>query len=845
MVASAAPWAGGTTVSINGAGFGSANAADTVQFCTAAQACTPGVSPSVVGDALITVTTPDMSSNQVNGQPLALWTNVIVTNANGQQSSYSTGSKFLFGCQNYPDLSTGQYTAGGCFIPPAPGNTQYQTNQVTTLDGAQLVSSGTDQADVNTGSGSYTAQSASSLQLQLPGSQLATLLTGVTNIDLTQGSVTLTAAAGANLAGFPVSGSVTLSAVTQQTMKIVATVKLPTILGGASGTITVMTTQGTGVTSMNIVVAAGQPENVAQVFSLTGLTLSWTASSNTWTVNATGTATSNPFTLNGNLTYGNAGITSGNLSLTGGVVLGGGVITFNSVMFTYATATGWSASASVTQATGSLTFAIAVDANGNITSGSITSNGAITLFGAITLQSFSMTWAGGTWSASATGGAGGQNSISVSTVPGAGGIQSFQLALANITLGSVLQVNSLNIGYKATNNDYSGQINVTLTGSHIGIAGSIDFQNGAFNSASLNFTGLHIPLGQTGVFIVGGSAAVGLTPTLSLTGGVNLEFGPEIAGLAAFGAAVQLNYTFASSGNGPNTPWSATMTGSVAAGGVPGTGKAITLGNGQISISQGGTATICVAAGAAGSGGCTSATFIPLKYGSIDLHEMVSGQLIGAVSPQGADLQGTLQAKGTWVTGAAVFEINSLGIAACAAGHGFTWLWGNSTPSSGCPTSGFTAPNITAASSGSGDPTTGLNVDQGGSASVSASGFFPGESVTATLASSGVSAGSAIADGSGDATVAVTIPGDEALGSDTLVLTGATSGAAVALPLLVSTAAASSPTTVEVFGPTSVAAGGDVSGAGLADGTPAPTYSALRRPDVDVHRSELGRDRGH
>jgi hypothetical protein len=835
----AEPWVGGQVVTVTGQGFGSAGAADTVQFCTAQQVCTSGVSPSVQSDSVIDVTAPDMSSIPVNGQPPSLLTNIVVTNVNAQQSVQSTGSQFTFGCEQYSDLMPGAYTAAGCFTPPGEGSSQYQTNQPTTIDGGQLTSSGNDQADVNTSSGTYTSQSPATFALQLAGSQLATLLTGVTNLNLANGPQTFTAAAGANLGGFPVSGSVTFTSVTQQTMKITATVKLPTILGGATGTITVMSTEGTGVTSMDITVNSGQPENVAQVFALSNLDLNWTRATSTWTITAAGTATSNPFALTGNLTYGNGSITSGNLNITGNVVLAGGVLTFQNIALTYAAGAGWSANATIGQASGVLAFAIKVDGNGNIVSGSIMSQGAVTLFSAITLQSFAMTWSGGQWTASASAGQGGTNTISVATVPVVGGIQSFNLTLANFSLGSAIQVNTMTIKYAALKNEYSGSLSVTLSGSHLGVAGAVDFQNGTFNSGSLDFTGLHIPLGSTGVFIVGGGAAITLTPAVTISGNVNLEFGPEIpiAGVAAFGASVMMSYTFASGSGTTATPWSATLSGEVAAGGVPGVNpKAISLGNGSIKITQGGAVTLCVAAGGAGAGGCQSQNFIPLKYGSVDLGEQVSGIFVGTISLTSADLTGTLSAKGKWfpqspVTSATI-EVNNYGIAGCAAGHGFTWLWGNSTPTSGCPANNaqFTAPTITAAASGNVDPTTGLNVAQGGTASVSANGFAPGEVVSGTLASGGAVVGSANANGAGDVTVPVTIPSDEALGAATLTLTGATSGDEVALPLMVSTSTASSPTTVVVSGPDSIAAGGSYGASGLADGTPAPSYSLSGAP---------------
>lgn len=824
----AGPFTGGDVLTVSGVGFGSAGSSDSVQFCFTSGTCVAGVSPSVASDTSLTVTTPDVTSEA--GSASALPAYAVVT-ASGVQSLEGPNSRYLFGCTNQV-LTAGDYSEGSCYSNSS-GSDQYNTTQTTTWDGTNLVSSGNDSADVNTSSDSYASTSPASMQLNLGNSQLVTLLTGVTGVNLNQTPLTFSAAANANIAGFPVTGSVTITSNNKTTMTIATNVKLPTILGGATGMLQVTSVQGTGVTAMSITLASGAQENVAGLFSLAGLGLTWTRATSTWTVSANGTATASPFTLNGNLTYGTTGLTSGKLAIVGAVSLGNGVLTFNNLTLTY-DGGAWSASAQVTQATGSLTFSLNVDKSGNLTKGMISSNGPVTLFGAMTLQSFQMSYDGGKWSASATTGAGGQNSISIAVDPSAGGIQSFQFTLQNVTLGSVLTLNKLSLSYSAKNSEYDGSLNVTLSSSGVGVGGSISFVNGAFNSASLNFSGLHVPIGESGVFVVGGSAAIDLTPTVQITGGVQLVFGPTVKGVSAFGASGQLVLNI---GNG-STPASIDLTGTLAGGGAPALaggpgggaaaaqGNAFVLGNGEVKVDSNGVGTVCVALGPAGTGGCSGSTGLS-KFG-----ETITGVLNGTFSPTSGDLSGKVGFSGSLFSGSGGLDLNGYGFAACTSGgtHGFSYVWGGSF-SLGCPSSGFSIPTVTSASNGGGDPTTGLNVAAGGTAQVTATGFLGLETVDAVLASTGAVVGSGNADDAGAVAIDATIPADAATGPDELVLEGQSSGLETTLPLMVATSSQSSPTAVEILGsPASMPAGGTYAAAALADGDPSPTYSLFDAP---------------
>jgi hypothetical protein len=823
---------GADSITVNGEGFGSANSADTVAFCpinsTVSSTCVAGVDPVVKSDSQITVTTPDMTVPL--GTKGTMFADAVVTNATSQDSQKNTNEEYEFGCNQMPDVNTGGWTIGGCFsTSQTPG--QLNTSSIVTYDGTQLVSSGTNDADVNTETPDYQSTSFAAMQLNLGGNHLVQLLTGLTNLDLSQSTLTLNAAAGANIAGFPVLGAVTLKTDGQQTMTITTSVKLPSILGGATGTLTATSVQGQGVTSMNIVLANNAQESVANAFALSGLALSWTQSSQAWVVTASGTATSAPFTLNGNLVYGQSGITMGSLVLSGAVSLGGGVITLNDLNLNYSNGA-WTASATVSQATGTLVFTIAVSTQGTITSGSIVSQGPITIFEAITLQSFAMTYDAGSWSLAITTGAGGNNQASVA-VDATGAISSFNLQLQDVQLGSALTLDTLHVKHTSTGgvSVYSGEIAASLPGSGVSFGGSIEFDNGAFKAGSVKFDGLHIPIGSTGVFITGGGAAIDLSPTLKLTGQVNLVFGPQVLGATAFGATVQMTYTFGSTpAGGSAQPATIDLSGVIAAGGVPDdtNKKVLTLGNGDITVNGDGTASLCLALGSPnGSTGCTGSGSLKLPLG-----EKISGQLNGSISLSAVTLTGQGSLTGTLPLGTAVLSVNQTGIAACSADKsvGASYIWGASLPSLTCPTSGFSFPTITGASAGGGDPTTGLNVPQGGTATVTASGFLPGELVKANLDSTSSEVGSATANDNGNLTITITLANNAATGPDGVTLLGSTSGLSVDFPLMVATSGSSSPSAVELLGESSVNEGASFSAAALADGTPTPTYSLSSGP---------------
>ena len=837
--------AGGDSVVISGAGFGNPGAADTVEFCptTGAGSCQPGTNVAVVSDTSMTVTTPDMSSEQAPpiapGQPPPLLlTDAVVTTPDGLSSSRQSNDYYYFGCEQATYVD-GSYTVAGCFNQLDP--TTDDTVQPVNVDGAQVSAPGTTPTDVDKGSRAAVVPPApATLSLKVGGAGLAKLLTGLGTIDLSGPPFSAPAAPGVTLAGMQVTGLVTITPVTQFSMTGTASVVLPTIFGGQKASLSFTSTAGQGVTAMTITANQSQAPSIAKLFALSSLTLTWTGGGN-WSVSGTGPTGGSSFSASGSIGFTGTTFTSGTLGLTGKLSLGG-VLTVTNLSLTYSpAAAAWYAQAQVDQSPGTLSFTLPVDGRGSLTGGAtVQTVGPVNFFGVINLTKFSMAYSssgGGTWTASAEATAGSKKVALKISVAAGGVVSGFTGSLEGFTIFRVITLDKFQLAYTLDAQgkpDYQGSARVSFDIKSLAasFAASFHFDNGSFVSGSLDFNGAYVPVGA-GVFLTGGGATITqVTPALGIAGRVNLVFGPQVKGVAAFGMVASLAYTAAAQ---PGQPPQISLKGTLGVGGVPGFGSVNDIGNAEITITGVSAATVCVGLGPPGPSGCVGSTGIKLFKGTL-LEETLAGAAYGTISANQFLLVGTASGTGALTLPSATLSLNPYGVVATLGPPAtptlcFTYAFWTGQTTKTCPVpSGFAAPIITSAAATGGDPTTGLNVPAGTNATVSASGFVAGETVAVVLDSTGATLGEQPADASGDVTVIVPIPAAAALGRDGLDLVGQSSRASVDLPLMIASPLPAPPVTVDVLGPDAVGAGAPYSASALADGNPAPTYTLAPSP---------------
>ena len=578
---------GGESITVDGAGFGAAGTADTVQFCPASSPCQSGLDVNVVSDSVLTVTTPDMSGYQQ--PPQLLPADTVVTNPPGTASPEGSDDIFDFGCSptQFPD---GTYTINGCFAQLNP--TTEQTAQNFSVDGMQVPASGSSTANVNTGSSpAVIPQVPSSLSLKL-GPNLAPLMTGLSNVNLAA-PVTGPAAPGAKLAGMAVTGTVSISPQNGSTTTATgnATVSLPAIFGGGKGSLTFTTSAGSGVTGMVVTASNAENPSVAKLFGLSTLTLTWNGGG-VWTVGGSGNANGSTFTLSGSVGYNNNYPSSGSLTLAGPLSIGG-VFTFSNLVLSYGSGT-WSASAVTNQGPGPVSFSLPDNGQSTLNAGAtVQIVGPVSFFGAINLSKFAMTYStanGGTWSAEAeaTGANGQKVGLKVQTGSD-GSLAGFSASLAGFTIFNTIVLNKFDLSYSpdsAGNPEYKGSASVSFGVSPaaqylVGASGTefqlnFDFDNGSFKSGGFAFnSSLGVPVGA-GIFLTGGGLTINRISPLSMTGSVNLTFGPDVDGISAFGMVANLTYVGAAM---LSTPPQISLGGRIAFGGVPGFGGVKAFGN--------------------------------------------------------------------------------------------------------------------------------------------------------------------------------------------------------------------------------------------------------------------------
>jgi hypothetical protein len=105
--------------------------------------------------------------------------------------------------------------------------------------------------------------------------------------------------------------------------------------------------------------------------------------------------------------------------------------------------------------------------------------------------------------------------------------------LGTTTIGSLELTPGITFTYNPTTGAWDGEGDMILPLYGKGVAVSLAIENGQVTSFGASFAGAKIPLGDSGFIITGGGIDVGFTP-FSFGGDIDADFGPEIAGVAAF-----------------------------------------------------------------------------------------------------------------------------------------------------------------------------------------------------------------------------------------------------------------------------------------------------------------------
>ena len=193
--------------------------------------------------------------------------------------------------------------------------------------------------------------------------------------------------------------------------------------------------------------------------------------------------------------------------------------------------------------------------------------------------------------------------------------------------------------------------------------------------------GINVPIFD-GVTLTGIGAAIDFPPVSTaktITGSADVTFGPSISGKALLSTTALLKRTFPSGA----TPGNYVFTGSMTA--LPGTGSALVLGSGSLTLSDTGDVAFQVNLG----GGASS----QLTIGPVTLFGFVKGDITnGAFSLKG---KATVTVPGLSPLSMNMMS-NSKGVAACvtvSSGKvGFQYLWDGTVTyenTKGCTEAGF------------------------------------------------------------------------------------------------------------------------------------------------------------
>jgi len=680
------PLTGGANVTVQGVLFGPAGSADTVKFCDSG--CIQAPSATVVSDTSITLIVPNLSSIAPSGAT-SFTADTVVTDAQSVSSPLGAADQVQVGCDQVVDQTDGAWGYSGCVNQV--DSTDAETSQSSQLDGLNISASPSDEVDYSdggSGGDAVTSTGDSTVSLDLAG-KFIPILQGQLD-KLLSGPIAFTVPAGTQIAGFRISGSLTLTPDGSQAATGSVKVTLPSVLGGQTGTLTFVTALGQGLSNVSLTVPKA---DFMKLFSLTDLTASYNMSTGTWSVGATAsTGPSQQTTFAGSMTYSGNILKAGSLSV--GKISLAGLLDLSALSVTYSSAQVWTGSATITQSTvagtesGTVSLSVA---NGVLAKGSIQVKN-VPLYGVITLNSFDMTYASGEWtlavSASVPGGGKGSGSASMTVTNGM--ISAAKLSLSDVSVLSKVTIKTATLTYSTGggNETWAGSWDVDLPQAAAAavdnINGKLTFTNGSFVSGSIGI-GANVPLAD-GVYLTSLGASLALatsTAPMAIGGSASISLGPVISGstLASLAGGILRAFPLGTVGG------SYTFNGNLS---ILGT----TIANGSVVVPDSGATTMTLSAGPQNGSGLS----IPVTLGGVNVGTVsVVGGLTGTFSANLFNLSGKVTVT---IPGLSPFQAHLVadrtGMAACAgpsgSQHGFEYDWGGDPTyqdSTGCSELGF------------------------------------------------------------------------------------------------------------------------------------------------------------
>jgi hypothetical protein len=579
-------------------------------------------------------------------------------------------------CSDDEDETDGAWEFGGCFAQP--DTTDYDGVEPSTLDGLVLdpanggyveFSDGADKGDEVTDTGPVDVQfDATKVYESMPtpgggGMRADALALGQTgkvtindlpSLDWNLGGAKLTVKSDkvGNLAGFPLTGKVTLAPKSGGTAVATTTSKLPGIFGGGAAKFTVTSTMGRGVTKMTLTAAKA---DLAGLLPLKNLAITWSAG--TWKVSAESLppGAKSAAKLTGSLTYDQYNQLSAASLHIAGLPLAG-LVTLSSLDLSYDASGGWTGQAKLAQAGSAADVGLTFSKSGKLTAGHLHAT-KVTLFGVLGLKTFDLDAdSSGSWKVSVTPNVPHAPTATAALQTAGGAVTGADLEVKDVSLLKKLTLDDLHLNYSVQGGKthYDGGVSLTLPGPGGGeISGSseLHFADQAFSSGKLDVDGVNVPLGWGAVLHhLGGEID---TNPLKLGGKVGISLGPKTAIGTAADVEGHLAYDFSAK--------TYTGDGSFTIGGV-------TLGSGTFQLVTGKSGEVAVALGDGD--------------GSDGLH-------LGKLAELHGSIKGEATASTLDLTGHADFTIaghkvadgdvaaDTHGIAACSkSGNGFTWKWG-------------------------------------------------------------------------------------------------------------------------------------------------------------------------
>jgi hypothetical protein len=676
----------GTAVTLTGEDLSQVTSAE---FCPVGGGqCLQAIGVSGQSDTSVTVTVPDASGSVGAGQTLT--TDAVVTDASKVSSPVNPpGDYLVFGCTQQ-DVTDGAWQVSGCLTDEANGVDVAQASSA--IDGVTLTppAKTTDAVSYETKSHQVTSNGRSvTVSLPMAGNPAVQIFKGAV-AKAVSGPVSFTLPANTKLGGLAISGTVTLTPGSPGQASGKVSVTLPQVLGNTRGTLTFTTATGGTLSNLTVTVPKA---TFMQLFALSNVTLSYSASGSSGTWNVSGTASTGgqtSTTFSGSLAYSNNNPTSA--SLTVGTISLAGLLDISNLTVNYNGS--WSGSATVAQ--GGQTGTVSLTFSGPTLTAAEVKTGPVALFGIVNVNSFDLKYGGGSWSLAVTSTVPGGGTASTSLTVANGVISQATLKLAKFTLANAVTIASATVSYAASQPNQ--QCN-TVTGTEIwcgswdisfpdvsgvvsGVSGSLAFQNGAFASGSVNVSG-NVPL-IDGVFLTKLGATLTVNPApAQVTGTAIITFGPKISGVSALSANGDLTRTFPAGGTGGSYDATATVTA------LPGSAHPLVLGKVTATVPDSGPATADLTLGGGPKGltvtvGKATATIV--------------GEVKGTFTASTFTLTGTTTITVPLGTFSGSLKADNTGVASCAkipggAQVGFEFFWKTGTldvlDSKGCSERGF------------------------------------------------------------------------------------------------------------------------------------------------------------